>query len=239
MQDASDATILLVGTLDTKGREYAFARERIEERGLRTRLMDVGVLGSPTTSCDIDAARVAEAGGRALETLRADGDRGAAVAVMTQGAVALARTQFESGRIQGVLGLGGSGGTGIATAVMRALPVGVPKVMLSTLASGDVGPYVGAHDIAMMHSVVDIAGLNRISRPIIANAVGAICGMVTQPAPTVEGRPLIAATMFGVTTPCVMHLQALLDKAGFEVVVFHATGTGGQAMETPYPQWIL
>ncbi len=226
-----DPAILLVGTLDTKGREFAFARELINARGIPTTLMDAGVLGAPGAEPDIGAEAVARAGGGSLEVLRAGGDRGAALDVMTRGACTLAAELYGHGQLAGVLGLGGSGGTAIATAVMRALPVGVPKVMLSTLASGDVGPYVGAMDIAMMHSVVDIAGLNRISRPIIANAVGAVCGMVEQDVPATMDKPLIAATMFGVTTPCVMRLQQALAEEGYEVVVFHATGTGGRAME--------
>ena len=228
---AMKAAILLVGTLDTKGHEFAFARTLINARGHETILMDAGVVGAPATVPDIGAVSVARAGGSSLEALRAAGDRAAALDVMIRGACALAAELHAEGRIAAVLGLGGSGGTAIATAVMRILPVGVPKVMLSTLASGDVGPYVGVKDITMMHSVVDIAGLNRISRPVIANAVGAVCGMVEQPAPISEDRPLIAATMFGVTTPCVMRVREELAAAGYDVVVFHATGTGGRAME--------
>ncbi len=223
------ATILLVGTLDTKGDEYAFVRELIAARGHVPLLMDVGVAGEAGCAADFSAAEVAEAGGSTLARLRAEGDRNAALKVMTRGAVALAGNSAST--IGGVLALGGSGGTAVGTAVMRNLPVGLPKVMLSTLTSGDVGPYVGESDIAMMYSVVDIAGLNRISRPIIANAVGAVCGMAEQAVPKVQDKPLIAATMFGVTTPCVTRLRTRLQNAGFEVVVFHATGSGGRAME--------
>ena len=226
-----NSPILLVGTLDTKEREYAYARELIMERGHPVLMMDVGVLGTPTITPDIAAAEVAKAGGNSLIALRESGDRGLALDVMTRGACAFAEILHKEGRIAAVLGLGGSGGTAIATAVMRGMPIGLPKVMLSTLASGDVGAYVGATDIAMIHSVVDIAGLNRISRPIISNAVGAVCGMVEQSVPVVSDRPLIAATMFGVTTPCVLRVQKELSAAGYEVVVFHATGTGGRAME--------
>ena len=223
--------ILLVGTLDTKEREFVFARDLIHARGLRAIMMDAGIMGAPVAAPEIDAAAVAEAGGSTLETLRSAGNRAAALEVMTRGACTLAAGLFDEGKVAAVMGLGGSGGTAIATAVMRLLPVGVPKVMLSTLASGDVGPYVGGTDIAMMYSVVDIAGLNRISRPIIANAVGAVCGMVEQAVPASDDKSLIAATMFGVTTPCVMRIQATLASAGYEVVVFHATGTGGRTME--------
>jgi uncharacterized protein (UPF0261 family) len=238
MPDAK--TILLVGTLDTKGHEYAYLRSLIERRGHRTLVMDASVFDrnatslSPQLTPDIDAAQVAVAGGGDLTTLRTRGDRNEALVVMTRGCVALARQWFTAGRFDAVLGLGGSGGTALATAVMRELPIGVPKVMVSTVASGDVGPYVGAADIAMLHSVVDIAGLNRISRRVLTNAVGAVCGMVEQsPAQEDElaDRPLITATMFGVTTPCVTRLREQLEVAGYEVLVFHATGNGGRAME--------
>ncbi len=227
-----DPPILLVGTLDTKGREFAFARHLIEGRGLSAVLMDAGVLREPSTAPEIAATVVARAGGGTLEELREGANRAHAIDVMTQGAAHLAQRLHRQGQVGGVLGLGGSGGTAIATAAMRALPIGVPKVMLSTLASGDVGPYVQFSDIAMLHSVTDIAGLNRISRPIIANAVGAVCGMVEQEVTSGSSkRPLVAATMFGVTTPCVLRMQRALTEAGCEVVVFHATGTGGRTME--------
>jgi uncharacterized protein (UPF0261 family) len=150
---------------------------------------------------------------------------------MAQGATQLTRQLQTEGKIAGVLALGGSGGTAIATPAMRALPVGFPKVMVSTVASGDVAPYVGSKDVTMMYSVVDIAGINRISRRVLANAAGAICGMVEQPMPEGEDKPLIAATMFGVTTPCVTTVREHLEAAGYEVLVFHATGSGGQSME--------
>jgi len=225
-------TILLIGTLDTKGTEFAYVRDLIHERGHRTLVMDVGVLHDPPFTPDVGAAEVAEAGDAALEKLRQQADRGQAVEVMTRGACVLAKHLHGQGRIDGVLGLGGSGGTALATAAMRALPVGLPKVMVSTMASGDVAPYVGVKDITMTFSVVDIAGLNRISRRILANAVGAVCGMVEQAVPEAEDRPLIAATMFGVTTPCVDRVRERLEAQGYEVLVFHATGSGGRAMET-------
>ena len=225
-------TILLIGTLDTKGTEFAYVRGLIHERGHQTLVMDVGVLHDPPFTPDVGAAEVAEAGGAALEKLRQQTDRGQAVEVMTRGACVLAEHLHAQGRIDGVLGLGGSGGTALATAAMRALPVGLPKVMVSTMASGDVAPYVGVKDITMTFSVVDIAGLNRISRRILANAVGAVCGMVEQAVPEAEDRPLIAATMFGVTTPCVDRVRERLEAQGYEVLVFHATGSGGRAMET-------
>lgn len=223
--------ILLVGTLDTKGMEYAYARELIQSRGLPCILMDVGVMGDPQCEPDISADEVARAGGSSLSTLRESGSRSHALDILTQGAVELAGNAAP--HLAGVLALGGSGGTAVGTAVMRSLPIGLPKVMLSTLASGNIAPYIGESDIAMMYSVVDIAGLNQISRVIISNAVGALCGMVKQEtsehAPAL--RPLIAASMFGVTTPCVTKVRDHLEASGYEVVVFHATGSGGRAME--------
>ena len=224
-------TILLIGTLDTKGVEYAFVRDLIQERGHKTLVMDTGVVGDPHFAPDISAADVAEAGGGSLAALRAADDRGAALTVMGKGAESLALAAYARGQVDGVLALGGSGGTSVATMAMRALPVGLPKVMVSTMAAGDVGPYVGVKDITMIYSVVDVAGLNRISRRIFANGAGAICGMVEQAAPVADDKPLIAATMFGVTTPCVTRVRERLESAGYEVLVFHATGSGGRAME--------
>ncbi len=228
-------TILLLGTLDTKGHEYGYVRTLIEARGHRTLLVDLGVLGAPLVTPDIDARVVADAGGDDLDALRARGDRGHAVDVMQRGACALVPQWFADGRFDGVLGLGGGGGTTMVAAAMRTLPVGVPKVLVSTMASGNTAPYVDVKDLTLMYSVVDIAGLNPLSRRILANAAGAVVGMVegaTDAATTgPTGRPLIAATMFGVTTPCVTAARAALESAGHDVTVFHATGSGGRAME--------
>jgi uncharacterized protein (UPF0261 family) len=230
------AMILLPGTFDTKGGEYAFVRALIQQRGHETLEMDLGVMGEPALgpaiAPAISASEVARAAGTSLAALRAGRDRGKAVDAMTIGARALARELYSQERFDGVLGLGGGGGTTMISALMRELPVGVPKVMVSTMASGNTAPYVDVKDITMMYSVVDIAGLNPLSQRILANAVGAICGMVSTktriPAPT---RPLIAATMFGVTTPCVTEARKRLEEAGYDVLVFHATGSGGRAME--------
>jgi uncharacterized protein (UPF0261 family) len=225
-------TILLIGTLDTKGAEFAYVRALIQARGHQVLMMDAGILQDPRFEAEIDAAEVAEAGGGSLAQLRQQADRGMAVETMRQGVIELALQLHSEGKIDGVLGLGGSGGTAIATAAMRELPVGMPKVMVSTVASGDTAPYVGVKDITMMYSVVDIAGLNRLSRQILANAAGAICGMVEQAVPAAEDKPLLAATMFGVTTPCVTAAREHLEAAGYELLIFHATGSGGQAMES-------
>jgi len=224
--------ILVIGTLDTKGVEFLYLRDLILARGHRALVLDTGVAGNPAFPPEITAEAVAEAGGASLESLRRAADRGAALDVMGKGARALALRAHAEGKVDGVISLGGSGGTSIATRAMQALPVGLPKVMVSTMASGDVSAYVGVKDITMMYSVVDVAGLNRLSRRILANAVGAVCGMAEQAAPASGAdRPLVTATMFGVTTPCVDRVRSRLEAAGYEVLVFHATGSGGRAME--------
>ncbi|MFT5193146.1 MAG: hypothetical protein ACI9EW_000321 [Cellvibrionaceae bacterium] len=225
-------TILLIGTLDTKGKEYAYVRDLIHSRGHETLVMDVAVIGEPSFQPAISSADVATAGGGELIGLREQGDRGAALTVMGNGAAVLAAQLYAEKKIDGVLALGGSGGTSVGTTAMQALPVGFPKVMVSTMASGDVAPYVGVKDITMMYSVVDVAGLNRISRQVFGNAVGAICGMVEQAvSDSADDKPLLAATMFGVTTRCATMVREQLEAAGYEVLVFHATGSGGRAME--------
>jgi uncharacterized protein (UPF0261 family) len=305
--------VLLIGTLDTKGAETAFVRDRLRAAGVPVAVLDAGVLGPPAFAPDIPRERVFAAAGAVYAEVKAAGDRGRAVTLAAAGAAELALHLFRDGKLAGVLGLGGSAGTTIATAAMRALPVGVPKLVVSTLASGQVGPFVGTRDVMMLHSVVDIAGLNRISRAVLGNAAAAMAGMVaaglvleartgvsqvggssppfplreggpggfgdhvraaggnsvSTPPPEGEGRsrgvssglaaeartgvsqvggsalsfppgesgrgpddkPIIAATMFGVTTPCVEAARAVLEETGYEVLVFHATGTGGKTME--------
>jgi uncharacterized protein (UPF0261 family) len=227
-------TVLLIGSLDTKGEEYAFLRESLRNKKLSVHTMDISVMDDPTAFVpDIPASEVAEAGGSTLAALRKRRNRGEALDVMTAGARKVVRDMFDKGFFHGVLGMGGGGGTAVITAAMRELPVGVPKLMVSTMASGDVGPYVGVKDIIMMHSVVDIAGLNPITRSLMVNACGAMVGMLEggRASESRKRKPLIAATMFGVTTPCVAEARNRLEEHGFEVVTFHATGTGGRAME--------
>ncbi len=224
-------TILLIGTLDTKGTEYEYVRDLIRDRGFDTLTMDAGVLGEPGFAPDISADEVAAAGGDSLKALRARRDRGEAVDVMIRGASRLAPPLYEAGRFHGALALGGGGGTNIAAAAMQTLPTGVPKLMVSTVASGDVAPYVGVKDVTLMYSPVDIAGLNLLSRRILSNAAGAICGMVGQEAPPATNRRIVAASMFGVTTPCVSRIRERMEEAGYEMLVFHATGSGGRSME--------
>ena len=225
-------TVCIVGTMDTKGTEFSFIKGQIESVGVSTCVINTGILGEPQLTPDISADEVAQAGGSSLQALRDEGDRGNSVAVMAQGAAAIVAEKQAAGEIDGIISLGGSAGTTIGTTAMQAVPVGVPKIMVSTLASGDTSPYVQSKDICMMYSVVDIAGINRLSRQILANAAGAIVGMVNvEVAEAIADKPLIAATMFGVTTPCVTKARKILEDAGYEVLVFHATGTGGQAME--------
>ena len=224
-------TVLLIGTLDTKGREYEYVRDLIRARGLETFVLDAGVLGEPTFTPDSPAARTAEAGGGSLAELREKRDRGHAIEIMGLGARALAVKLAAEGKVDGVISMGGSGGTSIGSTAMQALPVGMPKVIVSTMASGDVGPYVGVKDITMMYSVVDVSGLNRLSRRIFANAAGAIGGMVEQAMPKADDKPLIGATMFGVTTPCVDRVRERMEAEGYEMLVFHAVGSGGRSFE--------
>ncbi len=225
-------TIALLGALDTKGAEYGFVQRCIEQRGHRTLVIDVGVLGPPAIVPDVAREEVARSAGVDLAALRDKHDRGQAVAAMSRGAAALLPKLYGEGRFDGVLAMGGSGGTSVACAAMRALPLGVPKVMVSTVAGGDVSGYVGVTDIVMIPSVVDVAGLNRVSRGVFAHAAGVICGMVETEVPPGQDKPLIVASMFGNTTPAVERAKALLEQAGFEVLVFHATGTGGRTMES-------
>lgn len=225
-------TIAVVGALDTKGREFAFVKEEIERRGHRALVINTAVVGEPYFAPDVTAERVAEAGGTDLKALREKADRGSAIDTMANGAAKVVEALYEQGQIDGILAMGGSAGTAVGTAAMRALPVGFPKVMVSTVAAGDVKPYVGTKDVVMMPSVVDVAGINRISGRIYANAVGAIVGMVETAAPALEEKPLIAASMFGNTTPLVDRCRAILEQQGYEVLVFHATGTGGRTMES-------
>jgi len=226
------STIAILGTMDTKGVEHGYIADRIRDRGHGVLVIDVGTLDAPRLKPDITREEVAAAGGGDMGALVARRDRGESVGVMTRGApVVLARLAAE-GRIQGVISLGGGGGTAIGTAAMRELPVGFPKVMVSTLASGNVAPYVGVKDIVMFPSVVDIAGLNRISRELLARAAGAVCGMVEARVPAVADRPIVVASQFGNTTPCIEKAKAIVEAAGYEVVVFAATGTGGRTMES-------
>lgn len=236
MKLKTQGPIILVGTLDTKGEEFSYLKEQLTAAGAETLVVDVGVVGAPLFVPDVSREEIAGWAGTTLEQLVRDKDRGRAVSAMAEGLAAWARDRQTKHPPAGILAIGGSAGTTIATAGMRQLPVGVPKVMVSTLASGDTRPYVGTSDICMMYSVADFTGLNRLTRIILGNAAKAILGMsgLTLTGEQEAGgsqRPLLAATMFGVTTPCVNSARRLLETKGFELLVFHATGSGGLAME--------
>jgi uncharacterized protein (UPF0261 family) len=227
--------VILIGTLDTKGVEFQFVRDLLTEAGLASLVIDAGVLKPPHFPPDISREEVFAAAGTSLAAVREAGDRGRAIEAAVRGVARIAADLWAKGRVEGALGLGGSAGTTIGTAAMRALPFGVPKLMVSTLASGQVRPFVGVRDILMTPSVVDISGLNRISRTVLTNAARAMIGMARRPPNEgldVASKPLITATMFGVTTPCVEAARQRLEAGGFEVLVFHATGTGGRTMES-------
>ncbi len=226
-------TVVLAGALDTKAAEFAWVKALIEKHGARTLVIDVGILGEPGFAPDISSEAVASAAGGDLDALRRGERRSEALQVIGRGLAIIARRLYDEGKLDGILGMGGSGGTTVATAGMRALPLGLPKLMVSTVVSGDVRAFVGAADIVTMPSIVDVAGINRISAKVYANAAAAIVGMVSgEAAPIAEERPLVAASMFGNTTPCVDQARALIEKQGYEVLVFHATGIGGQTMES-------
>jgi len=225
-------TVALLGALDTKGAEYGFVKQCIEARGHKTLLIDVGVLGPPQIEPDVTRQEVAAAAGADFAALVEKEDGGEAVAAMSRGAAVVIPRLYAEGRFDAVMALGGGGGTSVASAAMRTLPLGVPKVMVSTVAGTDVSGYVGVKDIVMIPSIVDVAGINRISREIFARAAGAVCGMVETEVPRGEDKPVVVASMFGNTTTCVEAAKAILEEAGYEVLVFHCTGTGGRTMES-------
>ena len=226
------ATVVLVGTLDTKGREYAYLADRVREHGAEVILVDAGIVGEPLATPDVTREEVAAAVGADVAALAAAGDRGAAVETMSRGAAEVVKRLHAEGRLDAVGGLGGSGGSALVTYAMRQLPIGVPKLMVSTVASGDTGPYVGSVDVTMMYSVVDIAGVNEVSARIMANAAGALAGMAGASVPPLgEKRPIVVASMFGVTTAAVTVARERLEELGYEVLVFHQTGAGGGSME--------
>ena len=225
-------TVAVLGTFDTKGAEYSFLIGALKKAGAKVLTIDVGI-NEPSFTPDIDRNLVAEAACTTAKYLAEKKDRGTAVDAMTKGAPVILKQLYDKGEIDAVISLGGTAGTTIGTSAMRALPIGFPKLMVSTVGSGDTRPYVGEKDIVMMNSVVDISGVNRISATILTNAANAIVGMASGPkSDIIDGKPLITATMFGVTTPCVTVAKEYLENAGFEVLVFHATGSGGRAMES-------
>jgi len=227
---------VLIGALDTKGVEFQFVRDTLHSCGVETLTVDTGILGDPIFPPDLSADTVAQAGGSSIEKLRTQNDRGLAVAVMARGAAEIMTRLESAGIVGGVLGMGGTAGTTVASRALMALPIGIPKLLVSTVASGNTRPYVGVKDVTMMYSVVDIAGINKLSRRILSNAAYAMAGMISQiEHEEVQGtgndKITLGMTMFGVTTPCVNQVRALLEQKGYDLLVFHATGTGGQAME--------
>lgn len=226
-------TVVLVGSLDTKGEEFAFVKELIEAKGLNTLVVDFGVMGQPAFAPEVTRETVAGAGKGDLALLSSGKHKDDAMQVMAKGLAIVVRELFDEGRLDGILGMGGTGGTSIATAGMRTLPVSVPKVMVSTVGGGDVSAYSGTKDITFIPSIVDVAGINSISRKIYTNGAGAIAGMVNMEAPAGGNeKPLITASMFGNTTTCVDHARTIVENGGYEVLVFHATGIGGKTMES-------
>jgi uncharacterized protein (UPF0261 family) len=228
-------TIAVLGTFDTKGVEFAYLIDRIREAGCEVLSIDAGIIGKPYFEATISREEVAKAGGTSIAELVEKNDRGYAVTAMMQGAGEIALKLYEEGKIDGIISMGGSAGTTIGTYAMRKLPVGVPKVMISTLASGDVAKYVGPKDIFMLNSIVDISGINKISKTIFSLAAGAVTGAVKhayQGDVEDDSKKVIAASMFGVTTPCVTKAKEYLEAQGYEVLVFHATGSGGRCIES-------
>lgn len=228
----SGKCILILATLDTKGPEARFVKDHITAMGEKALIMDVGVVGTPPVGADIGREKVASAGGTELEILLSNPSRETAAPVMAEGAKNIALEMASKGHIDGVLGLGGTQGTTLCTTVMRALPYGFPKVMVSTMASGNVGPWVDIKDITMMFSVTDIMGLNPVMRKILANAAGAVCGMANVPDRLEKSdKPLVAITTVGITTKGAMKAAEIIQAAGYETIIFHAIGSGGRAME--------
>lgn len=233
MTDSPSPRVVLAGSLDTKGHEYAFVRDRIAATGIGTLVIDTGILGHPLIDADVDRGLVARAGGADLETLAAAGDRNEAMTTMARGAAAVVRRLHDDGEVLAVIVLGGSNAGFVMSQVAAALPIGCPKILVSTIVAGDTRPYVGTSDLMMIYPVVDIAGLNSVSVPVLARAADACIGMLTGASlpPQVPGTAAVACSMFGVTTTCVTAVQHALEAQGDEVHVFHATGTGGLTME--------
>ena len=217
--------IAVIGALDTKSDEFLFVKKEIEKRGYKALLINVGIVDDPRYEPDVAADEVARAAGSSLAILRDKSDRGLAIETMTRGIGQVIIDLYSADRFQAVISMGGSAGTEIGTAGMRALPLGVPKVMVSTLASGDTRPYVGTRDIVMVPSIVDVAGINHISALVYASAVGAVIGMLETTAPKIEEKPILAASMFGNTTPVVNRCRSIMEDSGYEFIIFHQVGT--------------
>jgi uncharacterized protein (UPF0261 family) len=223
--------IYLIATMDSKGHEVEYVARCVRKAGLSAVTVDVGTKDAPAVEPDISREQVLQCHPTLHQVALQELDRGAAVTIMSEALVDFLRQEFTADRLLGVLGLGGTGGTALIAPALRALPIGTPKMLVSTVASGNTAPYIGCCDIALMPSVVDVAGLNCVSRQVLATAAHALCGMVAHRLPDESARPAVGMTMFGVTTPCVTQVRERLESRGYDCLVFHATGTGGQAME--------
>ena len=226
-------TVVLIGTLDTKGQEYKFVQERFQKAGLKTILINAGIIGKPTITFDISNEEVAQKGGSDLASLKTKNDRGFAVGVMTQGVNSIVQDLLQQKQVDAIFALGGSGGSTISSFAMRNLPIGIPKVLVSTLVQSNAASFVGESDLVLFASVVDIAGINSLSAQIIANAVDATIGMVKgEEIKLANNKKLVCASMFGVTTQCVTNARKILEENNIEVITFHMTGSGGKSMES-------
>ena len=226
--------ILCIGTLDSKGPELLYIKKLIErKRGYRALVMDIGSLGKAFFQADITAKEVAEAAGSTIDEVRGIKEAGPAAKIMTIGAIRIAKDLYNSGKFHGVISIGGGMGSGVTSAVMRELPIGIPKVMLSSqkIVQAGIRNYVGTKDILIMPSVADIAGLNRLTRDALSKSVGAIIGMMETAEIEVSEKPLVFMTMTGLSTGCGLKVKSFLENKGFEVAVFHAIGVGGETFE--------
>ncbi|KEH94584.1 Tm-1-like ATP-binding domain-containing protein [Clostridium massiliodielmoense] len=225
-------TVAIAGTFDTKGEEFLYVKNLFEEIGIKTLTINTGVF-KPAFEADISNEEVIKAVGYDLKEIVEKKDRALATECLSKGMEILVPELYKQGKFDGIISFGGSGGTSLVTPAMRALPIGVPKIMVSTMASGNTEQYVGTSDVILIPSIVDVAGLNAISTKIFSNAVFAMAGMLKHNTKEVRNnKPLIAATMFGVTTPCIDKAKEYMEDRGYEVLVFHATGTGGKTMES-------
>ena len=223
--------LLIIATLDTKGKEAAYVKDCVQRLGIHPILMDVGTLGEPLTHPDITRAEVVEAAGYRFENLIKENNRSLAIKAVQEGGAILARHLFEEGKLHGVLGMGGGTGTAIVTHIMRSLPFGLPKVVLSTVASRDIREYIGTKDIVMFHSVADILGFNEFMRLMLGQAAYAICGMIEKGSGIKKEKPMVAVTAYGINSVCAIQAEPLLQERGYEMIAFHANGIGGMAME--------
>ena len=226
-----EKTLLIIATLDTKGREAAYVRDCVQKLGVRPLLMDVGTLGDPLLTPDIRRADLAEAASDNLDLFIKARDRSGAVRAVQAGGAIVARRLLDAGKIQGVFGMGGGTGTAIATHIMRSLPFGLPKVVVSTVASRNIREYIDTKDIVMFHSVADLLGFNEFIRLMLGQAAHAVCGMMERGSTIKSNRPMVAVTAYGISSTCAVLAEPLLQERGYEMIGFHANGCGGMAME--------